>query len=65
MREGRDGASATLLPNGRVLLVGGYDLAVTFFDKNLSSSEIYDPVKQRRDQGPNSCGAAPSSERRR
>lgn len=52
MREGRGEPSATLLPNGKVLVAGGYNLAVTFFYKNLDTSEIYDPVKQRWDAGP-------------
>src|SRR5206468_841081 len=35
----RDGHTATLLPNGKVLVVGGYTIATA-----LASAELYDPA---------------------
>ena len=34
--------TATLLPNGKVLIVGGYNLGFGY----LTSAELYDPVTQ-------------------
>lgn len=38
----RAGATATLLPNGKVLVAGGYD-DDALLSQNLSSAELYDP----------------------
>jgi hypothetical protein len=43
MVEARSGHSATLLPDGTVLLAGGWDPDY----KPLSSAEIFDPVSNR------------------
>lgn len=40
MSAGRTGATATLLPNGKVLATGGYDSS----DITLASTEVYDPA---------------------
>jgi len=40
LADGRDGHTATLLSNGKVLVTGGYDT----IGMPLSSSELYDPV---------------------
>jgi hypothetical protein len=49
MTTGRIGHTATLLPNGGVLITGGYieylnSVVVPFGDGSISSAEIYDPA---------------------
>jgi hypothetical protein len=48
MNQARQSATATLLPNGEVLIAGGFSDMVNFqsgpFQVTLSSTEIYDPV---------------------
>jgi N-acetylneuraminic acid mutarotase len=39
MRTSRTGHTATLLPDGRVLVIGGYDA-----DRDFASAELYDPA---------------------
>ena len=46
MAEGRAGPTATLLPDGRVLFVGGTDSGNSFRNA-LASAEIYDPATGR------------------
>jgi uncharacterized protein (TIGR03437 family) len=40
---GRFGHTATLLPNGRVLIVGGYTVTTTHNSADLNSAELFDP----------------------
>jgi large repetitive protein len=49
MTSGREYDTATLLPNGRVLIAGGVDES----GRNVTSAELYDPVAGRfRETGP-------------
>jgi hypothetical protein len=43
MTTAREGQTATLLPNGEVLIAGGFDNA----GKYLSSAELYNPATGR------------------
>jgi hypothetical protein len=44
MNQGRDSATATLLPNGKVLVAGGRTLGHTGSIVSLASVELYDPA---------------------
>jgi WD40 repeat protein len=44
MNQGRDSATATLLPNGKVLVAGGRTLGSTGSIVSLASVELYDPA---------------------
>ena len=44
MNQGRDSATATLLPNGKVLVAGGFSLGPTGSVVSLANVELYDPA---------------------
>lgn len=44
MNQGRDSATATLLPNGKVLVAGGFSLGPTGSIVSLANVELYDPA---------------------
>ena len=48
LNEARDGHTATLLPDGHLLVAGGFDWNIRLYDYNLSlyvgSAELYDPA---------------------
>src|SRR5439155_21698951 len=44
LNTARAGHTATLLPNGMVLVAGGYDIDLNNNQNSLASAELYDPT---------------------